>query len=66
MAQALTKPSQLLYAPAEAAKVLSLGRSTIYNLMAAGALAYVKHGRLRRIRWTELERYASSLEAPTD
>ncbi|MFE3601844.1 helix-turn-helix domain-containing protein [Streptomyces sp. NPDC059142] len=65
MSQVLTQPTRLLYTPAEAAKVLSFSRSTIYNLMAAGALPYVKHGRARRIRWTELERYASSLEPLT-
>ncbi|MEV7089441.1 helix-turn-helix domain-containing protein [Streptomyces sp. NPDC093085] len=65
MAQTLTPTPRLLYTPTEAAVVLSLGRSTVYNLMATGTLPYVKQGRARRIRWTELERYASSLEPMT-
>jgi excisionase family DNA binding protein len=34
---------------AEAAQFLSVGRSTVYELMNAGRLAYVKIGRSRRI-----------------
>ncbi|MFE7979927.1 helix-turn-helix domain-containing protein [Streptomyces shenzhenensis] len=54
--------TQLLYTPEEAAKVLRFGRSTVYELMAAGDLKYVKRGRSRRIRWDVLEAYANSLE----
>ncbi|MFE1881899.1 helix-turn-helix domain-containing protein [Streptomyces diastatochromogenes] len=53
---------QLLYTPEEAARVLRFGRSTVYELMAAGALKYVKRGRSRRIRRDELEAYVNSLE----
>ncbi|WP_069626856.1 helix-turn-helix domain-containing protein [Streptomyces niveus] len=53
---------RLLYKPEEAAEALSLGRSTVYELMAAGALKYVKQGRCRRIRRSDLEAYVDHLE----
>ncbi|WP_374986555.1 helix-turn-helix domain-containing protein [Streptomyces fradiae] len=57
-----TRPVEpLLYKPEEAAKALGLGRSTVYELMAAGVLAYVKVGRCRRIRRSDLERYVAGL-----
>lgn len=40
----------------EAARRLALSRSTVYNLMERGDLAYVKIGRARRIPLEELER----------
>lgn len=52
----------LLYTPEEAAKALRYGRSTVYELMAAGALKYVKRGRSRRIKRSDLEAYVDSLE----
>lgn len=52
---------RLLYTPDEAAEALAIGRSTLYELMAAGALKYIKLGRCRRIRRTDLERYVASL-----
>ncbi|WP_432155963.1 helix-turn-helix domain-containing protein [Streptomyces sp. bgisy153] len=62
MSSPLPTADQLLYTPEEAAKVLRFGRSTVYELMAAGALKYVKRGRSRRIRRHELEAYVNSLE----
>ncbi|WP_330478277.1 helix-turn-helix domain-containing protein [Streptomyces platensis] len=53
----------LLYTPEEAATALRYGRSTVYELMAAGALKYVKRGRSRRIKRSDLEAYVDSLEA---
>jgi excisionase family DNA binding protein len=41
---------------AEAARFLALSRSKLYQLMEAGALAYVKLGRSRRIPRSELTR----------
>ena len=40
----------------EAAQRLALSRSTLYNLMERGDLAYAKIGRARRIPSDELER----------
>ncbi|MGP4014016.1 helix-turn-helix domain-containing protein [Streptomyces sp. 4N124] len=53
---------RLLYTPEEAAEVLSYGRSTVYELMAEGSLKYVKRGRSRRIRRSDLEAYVNGLE----
>ncbi|MEV5162061.1 helix-turn-helix domain-containing protein [Streptomyces sp. NPDC053728] len=52
----------LLYTPEEAAEALRLGRSTVYELMADGVLAYVKQGRCRRIKVAALKAYVDSLE----
>ncbi|MFE1839129.1 helix-turn-helix domain-containing protein [Streptomyces sviceus] len=52
---------RLLYKPEEAAEALALGRSTVYELMAEGALKYIKLGRTRRIRRAELEAFVAAL-----
>jgi excisionase family DNA binding protein len=44
---------------AEAAEFLSLGRTTLYGLMDAGRLPYVKIGRARRIPRAALVRLAA-------
>ncbi|MCW7946670.1 hypothetical protein AAW14_32990 [Streptomyces hygroscopicus] len=62
MTTALPPTDQLLYTPKEAAEVLRFGRSTVYELMAAGALKYIKRGRSRRIKRSDLEAYVDSLE----
>ncbi|MFJ5608400.1 helix-turn-helix domain-containing protein [Streptomyces sp. NPDC093221] len=61
MSTATAPIPRLLYRPEDAAEALSLGRSTIYELMADGALRFVKCGRSRRIHHSELERFAASL-----
>ncbi|WP_425832250.1 helix-turn-helix domain-containing protein [Streptomyces fractus] len=62
MSTALAAPvDKLLYKPEEAADVLSLGRSTVYELMAEGALKYIKLGRTRRIRRADLEAFVEGL-----
>jgi len=62
MSTAFATPSdRLLYRPEEAAEVLAIGRSTVYELMADGALIYIKLGRGRRIRRTDLETYVAGL-----
>jgi excisionase family DNA binding protein len=55
--------SQLLYTPTEAAVVLSVGRSTVYELMAAGQLPFVQVRRVRKIRRADLERFVADLPA---
>lgn len=63
MSTAIVAPvDRLLYKPEEAAEVLALGRSTVYELMAEGALKYVKRGRSRRIRRSDLEAFVNALE----
>ena len=54
----------LLLTPEEAAKVLRLGRTTVYSLMKAGDLHPVHIGRSCRLSRSELERYVRGLEAP--
>ncbi|MDN4474337.1 helix-turn-helix domain-containing protein [Demequina sp. SYSU T00192] len=53
--------SPLLYTPADAARLLSIGRSTLYELMDEGVVPFVKIGRSRRIRTEALEAYVDSL-----
>jgi excisionase family DNA binding protein len=60
----LTTADRLLLTPEEAAKVLRLGRTTVYALMKAGDLHPVHIGRSCRLSRNELERYVRSLEAP--
>jgi excisionase family DNA binding protein len=54
----------LLLTPEEAAKLLSVGRTTVYALIKAGDLHPVHIGRSCRISRAELERYVRRLEAP--
>jgi len=55
-------PDTLLVSPAEAAKVLRVGRSTIYDLMRTNALTSVKIGRSRRIPMARLREYVDQLQ----
>ncbi|WP_432073053.1 helix-turn-helix domain-containing protein [Streptomyces wuyuanensis] len=62
MSATMTAPTdRLLYRPEAAAEVLDIGRSTLYELMAAGVVEYVKVGRCRRIRRSALEQYVANL-----
>lgn len=54
----------LLLTPEEAAKLLRVGRTTIYALMKAGQLRPVHIGRSCRISHAELERFVGRLDAP--
>jgi excisionase family DNA binding protein len=54
---------RLLLTPEEAAKVLRLGRTTVYALMKSGDLRPVHIGRSCRIPQSELQRYVSRLQA---
>ena len=54
----------LLLTPEEAAKVLRVGRTTIYALMKAGDVHPVHIGRSCRISRAELDHYVRRLEAP--
>jgi excisionase family DNA binding protein len=52
---------QLLVTPEEAARRLSLGRTTIYELMASGELQSVSVGRCRRVPVSELCSFVARL-----
>jgi excisionase family DNA binding protein len=53
----------VLLTPAEAAAVLKIGRSKLYELMARGAISSVKLGRCRRFRRSDLDLFIRDLEA---
>lgn len=55
-----SEPDRLLTA-AEAASVLGIGRSKLYELMARGAITSVKVDRCRRFRQSDVNRFISSL-----
>jgi excisionase family DNA binding protein len=57
----------VLLTPAEAAAILKIGRSKLYELMARGAINSVKLGRCRRFRRSDLDRFICGLDAvPSD
>jgi excisionase family DNA binding protein len=54
----------LLLTPEEAARLLRLGRTTVYALMTAGDLRPIHIGRSCRLARAELERYVRMLQNP--
>ena len=54
---------KLLLTAEEAAELLGIGRSKVYELMAGGVLASVKVGRCRRISRRALHAFVESLSA---
>lgn len=54
-------PRQLLYTPTEAAAALGIGRSSLYVLLAQGAIASVRIGGSRRIPVTALDDFVAGL-----
>lgn len=57
---------QLLLTTVQAAKILSVGRTTIYQLIKDGELRPVHVARSCRISWAELERYVARLYESDD
>ena len=53
----------LLVRPEDAASLLGLGRTKVYELMRSGALRSVKIGGLRRVPATALAEFVAQLEA---
>ena len=60
---AATDPGRLLFRPGEAAAILGLGRTTIYELIASGELESVSLGTSRRVSRRALEEFVRRLEA---
>ncbi len=62
------RQQRLLLRPEEAAEALSVSRTTLYGLLASGAIRSVKVGGLRRIPVEALENYvmllSGDIEAP--
>lgn len=54
---------KLLYRPKEAAKVLGIGRATLYDLLHAGKIRSIKDGGKRFITLHALQDYVRELEA---
>jgi excisionase family DNA binding protein len=54
---------KLLVSVDEAAEMLSIGRTRLYELMNDGTLPYVHVGASRRLRTTDLEAFAAGLQA---
>jgi excisionase family DNA binding protein len=61
LSQTHTKLDRLLYRPAEAAHIVSQGRTKIYEALTSGALRSVKVGRSRLIPAEALVEYADRL-----
>lgn len=59
------EPEALLLTPEEAARLLRVGRTTVYALIKAGALRPVHIGRSCRLSRGELERFVGRLETPS-
>ncbi len=53
--------NQLLLKPEEAALVIRVGRSKMYELLASGAIKSVKIGALRRVPTKALDDYVAAL-----
>jgi len=58
-----TAATAYLFSPVQAAQLLNLSRSTIYELMGQGRLGSVKVGRSRRISSGQLAAFLDSLDA---
>ena len=58
-----TKPAKLLLAPEEAAEVLSIARTRVYQLMRAQEIRSVKIGKVRRIPVAALQAYVERLQS---
>jgi excisionase family DNA binding protein len=56
---------KLLLRPEEAAEVLSIGRSRLYELIGRGELASVRIGTSRRVPFEELIRFVEGLREET-
>lgn len=54
-------PERLCFSPADAAKMLGIGRSTLFDLLARGEIRARKLGTRTLIPAAELQRYVDSL-----
>lgn len=58
-----TEPARLAVSPAEAARLLGIGRTRLYEELATGALPSFHLGRRRLIRIAAIEAWLSGKEA---
>ncbi|WP_030755961.1 MULTISPECIES: helix-turn-helix domain-containing protein [unclassified Streptomyces] len=54
--------SPVLCTVKDAVVLLRLGRSTVYELMAAGELPFIKLGRARRIKRADIDAFVARLQ----
>lgn len=59
--QAGVQPPRLLLSVVDAASLLGIGRTKVYELIATGELTAVSIGRARRVRASDLERFVEQL-----
>jgi excisionase family DNA binding protein len=58
-----TNTAPVLYRPADAARVLNLSRSTVFDLIRTGRLRSVKEGRVRLVTTSAIAEYVALLES---
>jgi len=56
---------KLLLTPEEAAEMLSIGRSKLYELLATGELTSIRLGGCRRVPTEAIRQFVAQLGAPT-
>ena len=56
---------KLLLTPEEAAEMLSIGRSKLYELLATGELTSIRLGGCRRVPTDAIRQFVAQLGAPT-
>ncbi|MDE3103184.1 MAG: helix-turn-helix domain-containing protein [Chloroflexota bacterium] len=56
------KPAKLLLTPEEAAEVLAISRTRLYELLRRGEIRSVKIGKVRRVSVRALEAYVEQLQ----
>lgn len=62
----MSRDDVLLYRPLDAAQVLNLSRSVIFDLLRTGRLRSVKQGRLRLIPAAAIAEYIALLEKQSE
>lgn len=55
------KDIPILYTPKDTARILSISRSSVYNLLTSGTLGSVRIGRSRRIAQEHMHNYLNTL-----
>ena len=61
-----TETTRLLVTPEQAAEILSIGRTKVYELMATGTLRSVRIGRCRRIPTVAVNDLVNQLDTALD
>lgn len=52
-----------LATPEQVAEFMQVSRSLVYSMMADGTIPFCRVGRLRRVRWSDVESYLQSCAA---